>query len=320
MVSDAPPAAPRWHVHAILAIVQLAAASGAVEGKLAMAPRAQGGEGVAPLAMTHARMIGTAVLLWALVATGRSRTKVSPLPGDHARVFGLAVLGIAVNQSLFIAGLSRTSSSTAALLAATIPVMTGVIAWLVAGARPKAGTWLGFVIAFVGVAILVGLDGVASARLDVGALLIVANCACYSAFLVLGRGVMARRGALRVTAEAFSWGALLLAPFALSALRAEVAVWSPRAWMLVLYMVLFPTALTYALNAWALKRAEATTVTAWIYAQPLLAAACAWLQLGVLPPGRFFVALPFVFLGLGLALFSDRRVATGARGQNSGSP
>jgi drug/metabolite transporter (DMT)-like permease len=77
-----------------------------------MAPRAQGGEGVAPLAMTHARMIGTAVLLWALVATGRSRTKVSQLPGDHARVFGLAVLGIAVNQSLFIAGLSRTSSST----------------------------------------------------------------------------------------------------------------------------------------------------------------------------------------------------------------
>ena len=320
MDSVAPPGAPRWHVHAILAIVQLAAASGAVEGKLAMAPVAQGGEGVTPLAMTHARMIGTAVLLWALVALGRSRTKTRPLPGDHARVFGLAVLGIAVNQTLFIAGLARTASSTAALLAATIPVMTGGVAWLTAGARPKAGTWLGFGLAFVGVAILVGLDGVATARLDVGALLIVANCACYSAFLVLGRGVMARRGALRVTAEAFSWGALLLAPFALSVLRAEVAVWTPRAWMLVLYMVLFPTALTYGLNAWALKRAEPTTVTAWIYAQPLLAAACAWLQLGVLPPGRFFVATPFVFLGLGLALFSDRREATGVPGQNSGSP
>ena len=43
-------------------------------------------------------------------------------------------------------------------------------------------------------------------------------------------------------------------------------------------------------------------MTAGIYAQPILAALGAWLQLGVAPEARFFWAMPFVFAGLGLVL------------------
>ncbi len=301
----------RVHVYAALALVQLAAASGAVEGKLVMAPRAMGGEGVAPLALTYARMLGTTITLSLLVVLGSARAEAKALPGDRLRVMGLALLGITLNQTFFIAGLARTSSSNAALLAATIPVITAALAWLFERARLRVATWLGFFVSFVGVAILVGADRVREARGDLGAMLIVANCICFAAYLVLGRELTRRVGSLVVTARCFAWGSLFAAPFALPALLADVPHWSPRGVLLVAYMVLVPTTLTYFLNAWALMRTAASTVTAGIYAQPVLAALLAWLQLGVAPERRFFAAMPFLFLGLGLVLWAEGRGADG---------
>lgn len=316
----ATPQTPRAHVFAVLALVQIAAASGAVEGKLAMAPRALGGEGVAPLALTHARMIGSTVVLALLLAFGPKRAVGPALPGDRLRIMGLALLGITLNQTLFIAGLARTSSSNAALLAATIPVLTAALAWAFEGARPRVGTWLGFFVSFAGVAILVGVDRIREARLDLGALLIVANCLCFAAYLVLGRAVTRRLGSVRVTTECFAWGALFAAPFALPVLAADAPAWTPRGALLVAYMILVPTALTYFLNAWALARTAASTVTAGIYAQPIVAALGAWLQLGVAPEARFFWAMPFVFAGLGLVLWAERGESPSATPPISGTP
>jgi drug/metabolite transporter (DMT)-like permease len=311
---------PRAHVFAVLALVQIAAASGAVEGKIAMAPRALGGEGVAPLALTHARMIGSTAALALLLALGPKRPAGPALPGDRLRIMGLALLGITLNQTLFIAGLARTSSSNAALLAATIPVLTAVLAWALEGARPRVATWLGFVVSFVGVAILVGVDRLRDARLDLGALLIVANCLCFASYLVLGRAITRRLGSMRVTAECFAWGALFAAPFAFPVLVADAPTWTPRGAFLVAYMILVPTALTYVLNAWALARTPASTVTAGIYVQPIVAAIGAWLQLGVRPETRFFGALPFVFTGLGLVLWAERGERPSATPPISGTP
>jgi drug/metabolite transporter (DMT)-like permease len=297
---------PGARVFAALALVQLAAASGTVEGKIVMAPRALGGEGIAPLALSHARMIGSAIALALILATGPRRASGPARPGDRTRIMGLALLGITLNQTLFIAGLARTASSNAALLAATIPVLTASLAWVFDGARPRPATWLGFLVSSVGVAILVGLDRVRAAQLDLGALMIVGNCTCFAAYLVLGREITRRLGSIRVTTECFAWGALFAAPFALPALAADAPSWTARGTGLVAYMILVPTTLTYFLNAWALTRTAATTVTAGIYAQPILAALCAWIQLGTAPEPRFFRAMPFVFVGLGLVLWAGR--------------
>ncbi len=311
---------PRTHVYAALALVQVAAAAGAVEGKIAMAPRALGGEGVAPLALTHARMIGSTLALAALLALGPKRAQDPVRPGDRLRIMGLALLGITLNQTLFIAGLARTSSANAALLAATIPVLTAAFAWAFEGARPRGPTWLGFAVSFAGMAVLVGADPRRVAQLDRGALLIVGNCLCFAAYLVLGRGVTRRLGSMRVTTACFAWGALFTAPFALPTLAADAPTWTPRGALLVAFMILVPTALTYALNAWALARTAATTVTAGIYAQPILAALGAWLQLGIAPEARFFRALPLVFVGLGLVLWGERGESPSAAPPISGTP
>src|SRR5262245_53322585 len=91
-----------------------------------MAPLASGGGGVDPLALTMARMVGAAAFFQGVRALGRFGPRVSTR--DHLRIAGLSVLGIVLNQTLFIYGLSLTSAVAAAILGATIPVFTAAIA------------------------------------------------------------------------------------------------------------------------------------------------------------------------------------------------
>src|SRR5271165_1456722 len=89
--------------HLALVVVQIAFAAGAVEGKLALGPEAQGGAGVDPVALAMARMVGGALAFQVMArAAGRLRP-VSKV--DHARIAGLAVLGVVLNQTLFLVGL-----------------------------------------------------------------------------------------------------------------------------------------------------------------------------------------------------------------------
>ena len=62
MSRPAPAPSPRrdWRVHGALLVVQLAFASQAVEGKIAMGARVAGGEGISPFALAMVRMLGAA--------------------------------------------------------------------------------------------------------------------------------------------------------------------------------------------------------------------------------------------------------------------
>src|ERR1700722_2990193 len=86
-------AAGRWQTHALLAVVQLAFASQAVEAKIAMSPREVGGEAIPPAALAMSRMLGAAVFFQLLTrATGWLRPTSCK---DHIELVGLSVLGIA---------------------------------------------------------------------------------------------------------------------------------------------------------------------------------------------------------------------------------
>jgi hypothetical protein len=76
-----------WPTHAALLAVQAAFATAAVEGKLALAPVAQGGEGIDPLALAMARMTGAA-LFFQVVMRGTGRLRLLRWV-DHARIMAL---------------------------------------------------------------------------------------------------------------------------------------------------------------------------------------------------------------------------------------
>lgn len=300
---ESSPTRAGWATHAALVVVQFAFASQTVEAKIAMSPRALGGEGIAPEALAMLRMVGGALFFQALLAVRARFVGPEHRPGaleapsrrDHLRLAGLSVLGIALNQTLFLLGLRWTSPFAVALLAATIPVFT---AGLSIAVRQETFAWrtaFGLALALSGVLWLAGRGS-----FDPGAVLVSLNSLSYAAYVVLSRDTVRRLGAVQVVAWIFTYGAILFAPFGLRAAIAEVATLGPRGWALVAYVVIVPTIVAYSLNAWALARSSPTLVTVYICLQPLLAAVLARLQLGHTVSERAGVAAVLVLAGLGV--------------------
>ena len=270
----------RWATHAALLVVQIAFASQAVEAKIAMLPRTQGGEAIEAEAIAMMRMVGAAVFFQAAVFSFRRGANAPPQLSwsVHAKLAGLAVLGVTLNQALFLAGLRESTPFVVSLLGATIPVLAAALAILF---RKEAASWrtgAGLFLAFSGVLWLIGVG--AGAHVDHGAVLVALNCLSYAAYVVFSRDVVLRVGSMRFMAWVFTYGVVLFAPLGARPLLAQIPLLEPRGWLLLGYIVAVPTIVAYGLNAWALARTTATTVTIYIYLQPLIAALLARLQLG----------------------------------------
>jgi drug/metabolite transporter (DMT)-like permease len=279
-------------VHVALLVVQLAFASGAFAGKWAL-----NGEHVDPLALAFVRASGGAIAFQvARIALSRTNAHVAGPRidrTDHAKLALFAILGVCVNQAFFLLGLKRGTASSAALLAATIPVFTAAMAVIARIERPSVRTFLGVGVASAGVLALTGVRDI-----SVGNLLITINSLAYAAYLVFVRPLLQKHGALVTITWVFTYGALMLAPFGLGALVHDAGTWSPRAWALVVWFVAVPTVLAYLTNAWALERARASIVSAYIYLQPLLVLGLAGKLLGESLSPRVVVAGAAILAGV----------------------
>ncbi len=300
-------------LHAVLVLVQLAFGSLAVEGKLAMSPRF----GVSPEALAMSRILGGALLFVAALRLARppAARGEAPAPAaerprswrDRLELAMLSLFGIVLNQALFLAGLKRTSPVAATLLIATIPVFAAAVGAIAGRDRLTARGAGGVALALLGVAVLSGF-----ALPHLGDALVLLNSLSYACYLVFAKRPLARYGTVTVIAWVFGWGALLFAPVGALTLAREAPTWSTGALALVLYIVCVPTVLAYGLNAWALRRASPTLVTIYIYLQPLVVAALAWIQLGQPLEARALLS--------GLLILGGVAIVAGARGGEAAAP
>jgi drug/metabolite transporter (DMT)-like permease len=307
-----------WTTHAALVVVQVAFASQAVEAKLAMLPRAEGGEEIFPEALAMARMIGGAIffqvtLFFRAETRALDTSRNVGLSGKmHAKLALLAALGIAINQALFLAGLRVSTPFVVSLLGATIPVFTAALAVVFRKERASWRTGAGLVFALSGVLWLTGVGSLAahSGDADKGAIIVSLNCLSYSAYVVFSRDVVKAIGAFRLMAWVFTYGALLFAPLGIPSLALAIPSLTSRGLVLLAYIIVVPTIVAYGLNAWALGRSTATMVTIYIYMQPLLAGVLARIQLGTSISSRAGVATVLILMGVAVTTWRGRRRAT----------
>ena len=282
-------------------VVQFAFASQAVEAKLAMLPRSEGGEEIFPQALALVRMLGGA-LFFQVAARWRAPGGSAPPRLDarmHARLVGLGALGVAINQALFLAGLRTSTPFVVSVLGASIPVLTAAIAVLFRKEPPSVRMGLGLVLALSGVLWLIGVGSSGTAgNVDFGAILVALNCLSYSAYVVFSRDVVRTLGSIRMMGWVFTYAALMFAPLGAGPLVETFSHLTTRGAILVGFIVLVPTVIAYGLNAWALGRSSASVVTIYIYVQPLIAGVLARLQLGYEISSRAGLAAALILGGV----------------------
>jgi len=222
---------------------------------------------------------------------------------DRRRVAGFAILGVVINAPLFLLGLSLTSVHVAAILITTIPVFT-LAAAIGFGREKKSATRIGGIaLACVGALLVVGGESFAGTwRSVLGALLIVINCFSYALYLVISKPAMARLSPLRVVAQMFAVGTVVLLPIAAFPLaRQNWHSLTTGAWLALALVIAGPTVAAYLLQAWALRHADSSLVASYTYVQPVLATVLGAIVFGETMHPIVIVAAIVIFTGVWLA-------------------
>lgn len=288
-------------VHLLLFLVQILFASLAIIGKIVL-------RDFPPGSIVLFRVVGAAIVLF-LVNLFWNRRWVHDRR-DLVTLGVLGLLGVVLNQSLFLIGLSHTTAINATILVTTIPIFT-VLYSVLSKREPASGLkFAGIGVAACGALYLIGPDRWSQApELALGNLLIVVAMFFYALYLVHSKAMVMKYGPVTVSAYVMLFSAVGTLPLGISGL-ASVDLPAVRGvtWAWVAYIVVFPTIIAYFLNIWALRRVSPNLVAAYIYLQPIFTALVAPAVLaGERITLRAVIAGVTIFLGLALVILGEAR-------------
>ncbi|MDR7402000.1 MAG: DMT family transporter [Armatimonadota bacterium] len=259
-------------------------------------------EEIPPLPFNALRLsVATATVLAWTWATGRRL----PLSGPVAlQVAALGVVGHTCYQLAFVLGLARTTAGHSALILTTIPLFVAALSAIgrIEPVRPR--TWAGIVLALAGVALLVGWGNPAQAGRGMlaGDLLTLLASLCWAVYTVAGRPLLARTGALELTALSMTAGTVPLVAVALPDLA--VLPWARltwRAWGAVAFSGVLAVGAGYVVWYLSVQALGTSRTAAYTLLIPVVAVVAAWAGLGEVLHLRQVVGAAAVLAGVGLA-------------------
>jgi drug/metabolite transporter (DMT)-like permease len=284
----------RRSVFAVLAIVQLFFATLAIAGKIALRE-------LSSPALVLARVGGAALVFFAIhrLTTGEKIRETR----DYLALALYSVLGVSLNQLLYLAGLERTTATTAQMFIVAGPAITLAVGMMRGAERGTLLKWTGIVLAGSGALTLVAA---VPANNRLGNLFILTNVVIYSVYLVLTRGIVRRYHPLTVITWIFAFGAMLLLPIGVAPLIRELPGLSLQGWVAVVWIIALPTVAAYYLNVWALLHVESSIVSAFVYLQPVLTAVMAVSILGERPSARLIPSAALIAAGVAVTIHEQR--------------
>ena len=248
-------------------------------GALSFPVSKYGLEFIEPFTFAFYRFVIASVSLLAVVHFRKKTIKIEKQ--DYLKIIGLGILIIPLNQLLFLTGQSYTTASHGALLFATTPI------WILAAAiihlkeRPNFKRILGIILAITGVGVVM-TSGAINLGTDylLGDFLILIAVIAWAYYTVLGKKLVQKYGAFRVTAYALSFGSLLYMPFGIyKASSFDYSSVPIEAWWSVIYMAIGTSVIAYVLWYWVLKYLEASRIALFQNFQPFIAALVAYIWL-----------------------------------------
>lgn len=207
--------------------------------------------------------------------------RLLPERKDMPYFFLLGLLGITIYHLALNYGELHVTAGAASLIVATAPAITAVFARFLLGDRLPPLGWLGIIVSFVGVGLIVLGEG-ETLVFDPWALLVLVSSVVTALYFVLQKPMFARYTASQVTAYA-TWGGTLPLLVFLPGFGAAVANADLAPLLATIYIGVFPAAVAYAIFAYALSRAPVTLVTAYLYTVPVFSLLFSWWLIGEVP-------------------------------------
>lgn len=236
--------------------------------------------GIDPLAVGILRTLLAALL--ALPLALMLRLKLPRARRGWVLMLGAALGSYVLFPILFSVGVRHTTASHAALVHASTPLFTGVIAALLERRWPGGWWWVGVVIALVGEALLIGLGrGFDEPGVTVyGDLVVFAACVAVAFGYVAGGSLTQTLGSMAVTFWGLVIAAILMLPGVLLVPSSGLAEASLASLGGLAFLVVISSVVGYIAWNWALAHGGIGRTGVLQFAQPVLSVILAVLLLG----------------------------------------
>jgi len=220
---------------------------------------------------------------------------------DIIRLAICGVFGVAINQLFFFEGLNLTSPINAAIIMTINPVLVMIMSGLILYEKINARKGIGIVLGLIGASTLILHGGSVSGNTDymVGNMFVFVNATSYGLYLVLVKPLMQKYHPFTVMFYVFAFGLLYVLPFGYTELLEvewtsfpSIIIWE------VIFVVVCTTFIAYLLNTSALRILNPSTVSIYIYLQPVLATIFAvWVGSDTISQNKIISAI-IIFIGV----------------------
>ena len=228
-------------------------------------------EYIQPFGFIFIRVLFTALLFF-IISIFVKEKKVDR--EDFPRLFFCALFGVAINQLLFFKGLDLTNPINASLMMTTNPIMVLIAAGILIREKITVRKITGIIVGITGACLLLlwGKSFSWSQASVMGDSLVLINSLSFGVFLIMVKPLMQKYHTLTVMKWVFLFGSILVFPFGYTEFKLiEWATFDTSIWWSVAYVVIATTSLAYMLNTFALKNLSPSSVSIYIYLQPLFA-------------------------------------------------
>lgn len=226
---------------------------------------------IKPFGFILLRVLGAAALFW-IFSFLAPKEKIARK--DYFTFFLASVFGIALNMLTFFKGLEYTTPIHASVIMVVVPIIVLLLSAIFLKEKIIPRKIFGIILGLSGAVVLTvyGKSAKGSENILLGNLLVFINAASYSIYIIIIKKLTDKYHPLTFIRWLFLFGSILVFPFGFSELQA--VVWDSFSLYIAfatIFVIIGATFATYLLNPLALRELRASTVSTFLYIQPVIA-------------------------------------------------
>ncbi len=229
-----------------------------------------------PYAFVWVRVAVTTLLFWItsffVKAPGMEKK-------DYPYVALLSLIAMVISVLSFYKGLSLTTPINGAVIMVTTPIIVFVFSLFILKEKLQIKRVVGIITGLLGAYFLTtaGKQTAVNAKnIPLGNMLVFVNASGYALYLILVKKMIAKYHPITFVKWLYTFGLIIMTPFVFDEVL-EIA-WQDmplKIYLEIAYVIVFATYCNFLFNLYGLKHLKPTTVSAFIYTQPVIATAVA---------------------------------------------
>lgn len=253
---------------------------------------------IKPFGFILIRVTGATVLFW-LLSTITKQEKIENK--DFKTLIIASFFGVAFNMLTFFKGLEYTTPIHASSIMITTPIIVLLLSAVLLKEHIKLLKILGVTLGFAGAIILsvYGRSNQLSDNVMLGNFLVFVNAVSYSVYLIIIKKLTNKYHPFTFMKWLFVFGFLMVLPFGYEEfIGVKWSAFQVSHFGILGFVVFATTFLAYLLNPLALRVLKASTVSSFIFLQPLIAGVSSVLMGSDVIDAVKIVAASFIFIGV----------------------